>query len=159
MKRCITFVALILTPGSVLAQDAWSDLRSEGLSTVYVLDDTGQETTGELLQLDADALVLLVEGTERRFEAEQIIRLDKRGDSVRNGLLIGVAIGAVLGLMSDAGPLVGALGFGGIGLGIDALRRGRTTLYEASGSVAILHSPPTDQQLPAAHSVEISLSW
>lgn len=137
--------------------NSWNDLDPEDLSTVYVLDDTGQETTGELLRLDADGLVLLVEGAELRFEAEQAIRLDRRGDSLKNGLLIGAAIGAVLGLVSDAGPLLGAVGFAGIGLGIDALNQGRITLYDASGGPrsGLLHQG----QYPSVATVKLTLKW
>ena len=163
--RFVAVVALTLVPVSALAQThEWSNLSVEDLSTVSVLDTTGQETTGEPLTLDADSLVLLVEGAEQRFLAEQVQRVDKRGDSLLNGFLIGAAIGAAigagLGLMSDAWPLVGALGFDssgfGLGLGIDALRRGRTTLYDAPDASAGLMPP--HPRLPGA-TLTYSVGW
>lgn len=153
MKLCIALFVLMLVPASVWAQDTlhnWSALNPSGLSTVYVLDDTGQETTGKFLRLDADSLVVLIDGREQRFEAARVKRLAKRGDSLKNGLYIGAIIGTALGLLADcfyqdrvcgtgrkSGFVAVAAGFwAGIGLGIDALKQGQTTLYEAPGSVS-----------------------
>ena len=120
---------------------------------MFVLDDTGQEVTGKLLRLDRDALVILVEGQELQFEAARVKRLDKRGDSLRNGAYIGAVVGLVMGILSakiadcvDDTGRVGSCGAGtqvgftmlsaglyaAIGTGVDAVVRGRTTLYEAS---------------------------
>jgi hypothetical protein len=95
---------------------------------------------------------VLVGGTERRFDAARIRRVQKRGDSIRNGAIIGAVVGAVFGALgagiSDcpgddpgghcAGSRVAlfALSTGiytAMGAGIDALIVGRTTLYTAPG--------------------------
>ena len=155
MKRCIVLLAATLLPGPVWAQDTlrtWSGLDSSGLSTVYVLDESGQEVTGKLLRLDRDSLVILVERQELRFEAARVKRLDKRGDSLKNGAYIGALVGVAMGILAaniadcvDDTGRVGSCGAGNqvgfatlsaglyatIGTGIDALIRGRTTLYEA----------------------------
>lgn len=142
-----------LVPGAVSAQgtvQSWPGLATVELSTVYVLDDTGVEASGRLLRLDPDSLVLLVGDTERRFDAARVRRIEKRGDSLRNGAFIGAIVGAAIGLIgagiadcpgNDPGggcPGTRAAGFlfsigayAAIGTGIDALDVGRTTWYEA----------------------------
>ena len=81
---------------------------------------------------------------------DQVRRIERRGDSVRNGLLLGAFIGAALGgaiggsadLMGDIGGLgafmrgaavLGAVG-GSIGLALDAVHVGRSTIYDAAPS-------------------------
>ena len=153
MTRCLALFAAILVPSVVCAQDTterWPGLATTQLSTVYVLDDTGAETAGRLLGLNSDSLVLLVDGAERRIDAARVTRIQKRGDSLRNGAVIGAIAGAVMGVVAggisdcpgaDPGgrcPGVRAAAFlvstgvyTAIGTGIDALVTGRTTVYEA----------------------------
>lgn len=157
MKWCLTILTIVLAPGVVSAQEAgtsWPglDMKTAGLSTVYVVDDTGVETSGKFLRLDPDAIVLLVGGVERRFEAPRVRRIEKRGDSLRNGAVIGAIVGAAMGALTAG--IADCPGSGGgscpgfrttaflfstgiysaIGTGIDAWVVGRTTLYEASAA-------------------------
>ena len=142
-----------LVPSAAWAQEtasSWPGLASSQLSTVYVLDDGGVETSGKLLRLSPDSLVLLVDGAERRFEAARVTRIQRRGDSLRNGAIIGAIVGAALGFVtagiadcpgdhpgggcpgSRAALFLVSTGvYAAIGTGIDALIPGRTTLYEA----------------------------
>jgi hypothetical protein len=153
-QPAVLALALALVPGLARAQDAtarWPGLATSELSTVYVLDDAGVETSGKLIRLDPDAIVVLVGGAERRFDAARIRRVQKRGDSIRNGAIIGAVVGAVFGALgagiSDcpgdhpgghcAGSRVAlfALSTGvytAMGAGIDALIVGRTTLFTAA---------------------------
>ena len=154
MKRCILILSAALIPSGVCAQDTttvWPAQTSSGLSTVYVRDDSGAETSGKLLHLNPDSIVILVDGAERRFEAARVTRIQRRGDSLRNGAIIGAVVGVAFGILtagiSDCpgdragGPCPGSrvalflvsTGFyTAVGTGIDALIPGRTTLYEAS---------------------------
>jgi hypothetical protein len=155
MKLLTLMIVASLAPGAVSAQEpsAWPVLAPPAGSTVYVRDSGGVETSGGLLRLNPDSVVLLVGGTERRFEAARVTRIQKRGDSLRNGALIGaivgVAIGAFVAGIADcpgtragdgcpgnrAAAFVISTGtYAAIGTGIDALIRGRTTLYEAPAS-------------------------
>lgn len=149
----LVVVLLTLAAGLARAQDAtarWPGLATSELSTVYVLDDAGVETSGKLVRLDPDSIVLLVGGSERRFDAARVRRVQKRGDSIRNGAIIGAVVGAVFGALGSgfsdcpgdnpggncAGSRVAlfALSTGiytAMGAGIDALIVGRTTLYTA----------------------------
>lgn len=155
MKWCVAILVVALAPGVVSAQgttQSWPGLAVES-SKVSVLDDTGVETSGKLLRLDTDALVLLVGKTERRFEAARVKRIDKRGDSLRNGVIIGAIAGAAVGLLGagladcpgaspsggcpgfrTAGVLVSGAFYAGVGAFIDARVAGRTTVYEAPGT-------------------------
>ena len=128
--------------------DGWRGLKTEDLQTIYVKDTSGRETAGKLLHLNPDSLVLLVDGGERRVDLNDVTRIQKR-DSLRNGTLIGLTAGVVMGIIagglsdcpsgepggSCAGFRVVAVAvsggvYAGLGAGIDALVRGRSTLYE-----------------------------
>ena len=151
-KLALLVAALALVPTVTSAQTAtnWNNLRLSALPTIHVLDDTGQETRGTLLRFEPSALILLVDGTERSFEAARVRRIEKKGDSLRNGAIIGAIVGVVFGLigagMSDCpgddpgGSCPGARAalflfstgaYAAIGTGVDALLPGRTLLYEA----------------------------
>jgi hypothetical protein len=175
-------MALVLGAGPVIAQGAppdWPGLKSSALSTVYVLDDVGRETSGKLLRFDRDALVLLVGGTEERIEAARVKRIARRGDSLKNGAIIGAVIGVGMGLLSagiadcvDDQGHVGGCGSGrtiaivamasgvyaSIGTAIDALNVGRTTIYESPNV-----KPGTSQGNPpgpaAAYGLTLRIRW
>ena len=151
LKPWMGIVILLLVPRVVSAQDPpqkWPGLATSELATVYVLDDAGAETTGKLVRIDPDSIVILVDGNERRFEAAHVKRVQKRGDSLKNGAVIGAILGAVLGGISGgladcpgsesscSGFRVAAVAistgvYAAIGAGVDALHSGRTTLYTA----------------------------
>jgi hypothetical protein len=178
MKQCILLVCLTLVPGSLWAQGTlhdWNALHLSDGMTVYVLDETGQETIGTLLRLDADSLVLLVEGIERRVESAQVKRVARRGDPLRNGFYVGAAIGAALGLIADChyrhqlcgtgrkvAFVAGAAGlYAGIGVGIDALKQGRTTLYQApeAGSRSPVQQPSARRRYSEELTVSLTFRW
>ena len=163
--RWIAVMVATLVPGAVGAQETpqgWPGLATSDLSTVYVLDDAGMETSGRLIRLNPDSLDLLVDGAERRFEAIRVTRIQKRGDSLRNGALIGAVVGLGMGLVgggiSDcpgddpggscpgtrASLVLFSTGlYAAIGTAIDALVIGRTTLYRAAnkGPTVVLEAP------------------
>lgn len=119
---------------------------------VYVIDESGRETRGKVDMVSDDSLWLNVDGFRRDFVQDTVTRIDRRQrDSVRNGLLIGVGGGALLGFFAGRaadsptcprpgiecgqGPLLGTIGgaaLGGIGgWVIDALTRHREVIYQA----------------------------
>ena len=136
-----------------------------GAQTVYVLDNNGFEIKGVLERLGPATLTLRTADGPRHFDlATQVASVHRKGDSVANGAVFGALIlGAVGGMFAlgdhSCGPLLaarpcsgreGAAIVGscaaigaGIGLGIDALRRGRTQIYpsvsrHAAGAVLSL---------------------
>ena len=125
--------------------------------TVYVTDRSGQETKGRIDLLSASSLQLRLSGNRREFVESLVTRVERRGrDPVRNGLLMGVGAGAVLGFLvgrtTDSpscrlvpqpriecgqGALLGTMGgafWGGVaGWMTDALIRKREVVYLAPG--------------------------
>lgn len=143
-------MALALIPLNAAAQsvtETWPGLRPDTLETVYVLDTSGVETAGRLLGWTPDALLLWQNGAERRVERSALVRVQKR-DSLKNGVIVGAVVGTVMGLFtaaiadcpsnhaegclgSRAGlAVLSAVTYTGMGVGLDALVRGRTTVYD-----------------------------
>ena len=121
-------------------------------NAVYVIDNTGNETKGTLVDVSSSALILDVNGLPRRMEQDSVRQVQRYGDSLWNGFFIGVAVGIPGLLIADptyepcqndpealcanaqAGQRVLALGImGAVGAGIDALIRGRHQVYLAPG--------------------------
>ena len=103
MSWRVAILIAVLSPGVASAQDAaanWPALVSSRLSTVYVLDNAGTETSGKFLRLNPDSIVLLVDGAERRFETARVARSQKRGDPLRNGAIIGAVVGVAMGIIT-----------------------------------------------------------
>jgi hypothetical protein len=176
MKPWVMVLLAVVVPGAIHAQapaTAGKGLKVAELPTVFVVDDVGVETTGKLLRLDHEAIVVLVNGAERRFETRRVARVTKRGDSLKNGVLIGTVVGLVSGVLgsaiaecaNDQGGFSGCgagakLGlvllstgvYAAIGTGIDAAIQGRTVLYQA---------PPRrpDSQSKGGASFAIRWTW
>jgi hypothetical protein len=119
--------------------------------TVYVLDDAGIETKGTVNDVSSSALVLDVNGALRQIDGSRIRQVDRYGDSLWNGFLIGAGVGAAAALISDpqykpceGQPLTQCADYqvgrrvaivpvmGAAGAGIDALVRRRHLVYLAS---------------------------
>lgn len=177
MKLCLTILAVTVIPTALFAQETpqgWPGFDTSGLLTLYVLDDTGSETAGKLLRLEPDSLVLFVNGAERRFDASRVRRIEKRGDSLRNGALIGAVVGAVLGVLSvgfsdcsspcpglRAALFLGSTGmWSAVGTAIDALVTGRTRLYEAASvQPAAGRGPSAMQPSRGPGAFNLSFRW
>ena len=101
--------------------------------TVTVTDSTGRETRGIIAALSPSSFELTVAGSRRAFlEDETRTIRQRRSDSLKNGALWGVAVGAGLGLLTliDTEPTAGDViastalmaGLGtAVGFGIDAI--------------------------------------
>jgi hypothetical protein len=120
--------------------------------TVYVIDTSGTETRGKLTAITPTGLTVDVSGASRTFDEPQIRQVQRYGDSLRNGALIGAGIalpGALIGDLSYTcreGGVDGRCGFGvgrraltvglfaAVGAGIDALMRSRRQVFLAPGT-------------------------
>jgi hypothetical protein len=145
-------VAALSVARTADAQTASNDLlkAAERQSTVYVIDSAGIEATGRLLGVEGSLFRVQTPNGEASFDLHEIQVVYRRGDSIWSGAVNGAVIGATLGLLTaskiSCGPLLGPhqrcsaleslgitgswAGFGaGIGIGIDALVRGRTRIY------------------------------
>lgn len=149
---------LLATVASAQTVPPAQDFTSLGATrtSIDVVTDTGTETRGRLLRFDAESLTMNGHGRDITFDRQHVARIYQRGDSLKNGTLIGLGVGAALGMSAGlgaecgglfeavrpctagekvrmtaiAGGVLGAIGMG-IGAGIDALRTGRRLLYEA----------------------------
>jgi hypothetical protein len=117
---------------------------------VFVQERSGAETRGRLLSITPDAIAIDVYGSQRTFAAADVVKIDRRGDSLKNGAIIGAAIGLFTGFIGDcpragsgdrsngcpgarvAYVLLGSATWAAIGAGIDALIPGRTRLWPPS---------------------------
>jgi hypothetical protein len=175
MRYAFAAAVILIVPCSGFGQgtaSSFATIRLAGLPTVYVQDRAGQETAGTLVGLSESALTLNVNGTIRTFEAGQVRRVQRRGDSLRNGTLIGLGFGALAALLSGmadcpgsdiscpgqrvAIALVGTGFYTAVGAGIDAAITGRTLLWESSDA----GTPPLAFRLsPRRLGVNASLRW
>lgn len=110
--------------------------------TVFVTGRETGETRGRLVRVSPNAVVVIVEGQEREFPSTEIGWIEKRGDSVWNGVLIGAFVlglpfagGAGASCSPNCGAAVTGAALGGAAIGagvgalIDSLHQGRTQLY------------------------------
>jgi len=156
---------LVLATSSVVrAQDSFAALQAKlkAGDLVIITDDGGTQTRGTFERVGT-SIRLSVDGVAREWAPQQIREIRRRGDSLKNGVIIGLvaggAAGAVLGWgvgtifeaegSDPVGPVLGllALGLGagaGIGAGLDAAITGNTVVYRRSPrtvSVAPILSP------------------
>jgi hypothetical protein len=122
--------------------------------TIWVTDAQGREVKGRIAALGGDALTL-EGGGGRSFGSADVTTIElRRNDSLGNGALIGLGVGAGLSLAaclaemegSDQGWCAVAAAFyggvgAGIGVGIDALIPGKKqVVYRAPGSSGAPHA-------------------
>jgi hypothetical protein len=103
---------------------------------IAVVEDNGKPVRARVVEIRPDRIIILQNKRTREIPVTRIVRIE-RGDSLRNGALIGFASGAGFALDRLEGcemncygafvPVLGAIG-AGVGTLVDALRR-TTTLY------------------------------
>lgn len=147
MRVLIASIASILSvalSSPALAQTSSTDLdrvRTALLKEVRVTTDAGERTTGVLQSANQEAFTLLTPKGTVALSPVSVRKIERPGDSVRNGFTIGViaglAYGGVMTAIFDdettnkaAAFAVGAGLFGLVGAGIDALHKGWTTVYK-----------------------------
>jgi hypothetical protein len=166
------------TPAAASAQTGAAEIRGrlKDGQKIFIVDDQGREWKGRVVGLGADGLTLLVGSHRTDVQYSRIVRIDRPRDGVWDGALIGLGIGAGLGLLgalaaaSDDGgwaspdpgdvariaPLVlGGIG-AGIGLGLDAAIRRETNLYQRHEAARISLFPVLGR---SSGGLAVSLSW
>lgn len=145
----LALVALLATTAPAAAQTAVSFeelpsvLRRGDLVTVT--DDQGRRLGGRILDLSPSGLSLEYTGARLDLSADQVARIrHQRFDSLGNGTLIGVGIGAIPGFLlgmavSESGGFGQALALGlgvggGIGAAVDALIPESRVVYDPTGA-------------------------
>ena len=126
-----------------------------GAPQVIVTDRAGQETRGRLITWVGSLIVIETGSGARTFAPGEALRLDLRHDSLKNGFLIGAALGWLGALLVECGGdgcaaerLAAGIGgtaiYGALGAGIDALIPGRTPLWIAASTEASRSGPTFD---------------
>lgn len=174
--RPLLILFLISTGSAVSAQTPQpADANLQATLTpgmvVWITDSTGREERTRVLNVSPDVVTTRDGGDVRSLRKADIVHISARHfDPVINGALIGAgaAIGAGLFMCTrtepwencrdDVGPIVriGALG-AGIGIGVDALIRGRRTIYERGLASTQLRAVPIVARRTAG--LQVSLSF
>jgi hypothetical protein len=139
--------------------------------TVWITDSSGREKQTRILSVSSDVVTTMNAGEVGYIRPSDITRVRARhSDSVINGGLIGAGAAIAGGLFmctrtepwencrDDVGPIVriGAIG-AGIGVGIDALIRGRRTIYDSTLASTQLRAAPIVAR--GAAGLQVSLSF
>jgi len=159
MKRAAAVLVLagMMTPSPSMAETVARSLEDLGRRVkpgqkVQVLERSGRLYEGVVTGLDESALTVFA-GESRTIAADELLRVERNGDSVRDGIVIGTLVGTVggvivlLGSRGESDEALAAQGCGNckspeivalaaaegalIGWLSDALHKGRTPLYEA----------------------------
>jgi hypothetical protein len=121
--------------------------------SVRVTNDAGEEFNGRLLSLDDKIFVLQTKNGDLPFSFQRVSTIYRRGDSLRNGLIVGLVTGTVIGVLislgtndcstpgtlypceSSKGTTIGSAiaGLTIVSVGIDAMWRGWTRIYPPRG--------------------------
>jgi hypothetical protein len=172
--RIALFGALFVGAGSPVSaqkngQPSLESVLTAG-TTVWVTDSAGREEQIRIVGVSDNVVTATVGEDTRQLSTTDIVRVRARqSDSVLNGALIGAGAAVAAGLYlcaatepwencrDDFGPMlrIGALG-AGIGIAVDALIRGRTTVFERERSTALQAAP-----IVGRHSagLQVSLSF
>lgn len=124
--------------------------KVKGFPVVFVTEASGKETKGRIVSWTGSTIVLQTGTTTRSFAEGEAIRVDLKGDSLKNGALIGAGVGVFFGALSatigdcegchgeQVGFALAGIGvYAAIGAGIDALIPGRTPLWRAGSSARL----------------------
>jgi hypothetical protein len=156
MTRALIVLGLcVAAPAAAAAQGIATTFQELRLlvrqgDTVTVTDVNGQEVSGKITNLSASSLALTANNHAWEWREVEVATIkQRRGDSLANGALIGLGIGAGLtaigfavwvnsetyGGQASAGEAVGVTAlYGGlgaaIGIGVDALITRRQVVFE-----------------------------
>lgn len=137
------------------AQLSLETTLAPGMS-VWITDPEGREEKTRIIGVSGGVITATAGDDIRRLRTTDVQRVRVRqSDSVMNGALIGAGAAVASGLFlcsltepwancrDDVGPMlrIGAIG-AGVGIGIDALIRGRRTIYDAAQRSTRLHAAP-----------------
>src|SRR5262245_39249599 len=91
VRIAITLVLLLGCAAGVRAEQPTRsfpalDLRIHPGETVFVVDKMARETTGIVSRISPSSLFLVAQGETRELRADEIGFIEKRGDSVGNGI-------------------------------------------------------------------------
>src|SRR5687767_15858858 len=94
-KTGLLVCACVVAASTAEAQD-FSSIQLKNLPVVFVEEKSGAETRGRLLSITPAAIAIDVDGSQRTFAPADVVKIDRRGDSLKNGALIGAGIDALI---------------------------------------------------------------
>ena len=144
--------------GAQTPEAAKSNLETTLISgmTVWITDASGREEKTRIVGVSGDIVTTTAGGDIRRLRTTDLVRVRVRhSDTVMNGAVIGAGAAVASGLFlcrrtepwencrDDVGPMfrIGAIG-AAVGIGIDAVVRGRRTIYQAAQTSTRLYAAP-----------------
>jgi hypothetical protein len=139
--------AMLFAQGTIVPPGRWNKVQKEKPGTgIIVTLHGGEMITCALKSFSQETItVVTAEDKEReipKIAVKRIITEQKRSGPLWNGLIIGAAIPATIGIISvasyhgdnsgAAGPIAGMIAIGAlIGIGCDAAVRNQNVLYDA----------------------------
>src|SRR5262245_25097312 len=97
MRTVVTAcLALLACVHPAQAQSTFADVKPGGLPIVFVTDRVGQETRGKLVRITDQDITIATDGAERTFRVDEVSVIDRKGDSLKNGTIAGLVVGAAL---------------------------------------------------------------
>lgn len=146
-------LALLATACPARAQLTFDSMQLGGLPTLLVTDRAGHETRGKLVRMTDTEVTIAAEGGNRTFAVSDVLVIDRKGDSLKNGAIAGMVVGVAFGVLSAGisdcpngesrcpgtkavGFVASAAVYAAIGTAIDAAVQGRTRVWPAKGKVS-----------------------
>jgi hypothetical protein len=167
MIRETALVLALLLPAAAFAQGGTAKPAPplKAPEEVIVTQSTsGQELRGFLVELSPTTLAMLVDGKRVEVPLDRVLRIEGRNDSVKDGAAYGALIaGGLTGLacaqaIGDRYCVTAVLFYTGIGAltgaGIDALHKGRTTIYSKPAAVSLAVAPA-----PKGARAQLAIRW
>ena len=149
MRRLLcALIVLIAIPTAAFAQPPDWTLKLQLGKPVFLTTQSGERVEGVTGQITPDAIVVSTPAGIREVRYRDLRRAEKR-DALWTGAAVGAGIGAALGIAvvangecrptscnaEETGFVFGSAIYGAlIGWGLDALVKGKTTLFEAESS-------------------------
>src|SRR5687767_1478163 len=94
MRHALILSTLLLIVNAAEAQTDFSGLAAQPGDRVWVTSPSGTEVGGLITELTPSRLSI---GDHHHFNAVEGLKIERAGDSLTNGIVIGAAIGALLG--------------------------------------------------------------
>lgn len=180
--HCVVLM-LLFAASPAIAQTDTENIRArvKDGQKVLITDDQGQQFKGRIGAMAPAKLNIVVDGKSVDVPYDRIVRVDRPNDSLANGALIGLGVGAALGLIAVAredrngncspgdyycgdttsgGYLAGTLIVGGlgtaVGVGIDALIHRKHEIYRRGVGAHTAVAPALGR---GVRGVIVSIGW
>jgi hypothetical protein len=156
MNRILAAVIIALAlPATVAAQPPDWTLKLKLGKPVFITTESGERVEGVAGQITPEAIVVSTPSGIRTVQYRELRRVQKR-DALWTGAAVGAGIGAAMGIAvvangecrpvscnaEETGFVFGSAIYGAlIGWGLDALVKGKTTVFESGSSTKIGLAP------------------